>query len=166
VVAIGVVLTYLTMLSTSIPVWATITQLRRERFIDTGLTVLYAIMSLLFVTDVAAGVLLFGHYRRRPRITLVWLLLGTGMAMIVVGILEFLLDFAEFNSPELGSRGMVSLGWLLWFIPLVAGIVVLVVTGIVRAVWRTSLQLEAQSAHSVESPKEGGTPSRAPGSRG
>jgi len=142
ILAIGIGLTYLTMLSTSVPVWATIVQLRRERTIDTGLTVLYAIFSVLYVTDIAAGVLLFGHSRRRPRFAWMWLLFGTGAAMIVIGILEVLFHFLIFAFPWFGE----SLEWLLWFIPLAAGIAVILSTAIVSAARQSSLQLEARAA--------------------
>ena len=156
VLSIGITLTYLTMLSTSIPVWATIVQLRRERIIDTGLTVLYATVSLLFVTDVAAGILLFGHSRRRPRFACMWLLLGTGGAMIVVGILELLFGFLISDFPELDYGG-VYLDWLLWFIPLVAGTALILATAIVSAAQRSTLRLEAQTALPIETPIRSGT---------
>jgi hypothetical protein len=147
VIAIGTGLTYLTMLSTSVYVWATITRLRRERAIGTGLTVLYMILSLLFVTDIAAGVLLFGHSRRRPRLALAWLLLGTGVAMIVVGVLDSFFGFLDFVFPVVGEIGFVSgIDWLEWGIPVVAGSVVILVTGIVAVVRRSALRLEAQRA--------------------
>lgn len=154
VLAIGISLTYLTMLSTSIPVWATIVNLRREGILDTGLAVLYATMSLLFVTDVAAGVLLFGQSRRRPRFAWMWLLFGSGVTMIVVGILEVLFGFLIFDFPELDYGGM-DLGWLLWFIPLVAGIALILATAIVSAAQRSTLRLEAQTALSIETPTRG-----------
>jgi hypothetical protein len=147
VVAIGSGLTYLTMLSTSVYVWATIAQLRRERTIGTGLTVLYMILSFIFVTDIAAGVLLFGHIRRRPRLAVVWLLLATGIAMIVVGVLDSFFDFLDFVFPVVGEVGFVfGIYWLEWGIPVVAGSVVILVTGIVALVRRSALRLEAQRA--------------------
>lgn len=143
VIAIGTGLTYLTMLSTSVYVWATITRLRRERTIGTGLTVLYMILSFLFVTDIAVGVLLFGHSRRRPRLALVWLLLGSGIAMIVVGVTDYFFGFLDGVFPELGFYGI---DWLDWVIPGVAGIVVILITGIVSVVRRSALRNEAQRA--------------------
>jgi hypothetical protein len=143
VVAIGSVLTYLAMLSTSVYAWAAITQLRRERIIGTGLTVLYTILSFLFITDIAAGVLLFGHSRRMPRLALMWLLLGSGIAMIVVGVLDFFFGFLAFLVPELGFYGV---DWLDWSIPIAVGIVVILVTGIVAVARRSALRLEAQRA--------------------
>jgi hypothetical protein len=143
VIAIGTGLTYLTMLSTSVYVWATITRLRRERTISTRQTVLYMILSFLFVTDIAAGVLLFGHSRRRPRLALVWLLLGSGIAMIVLGVTDYFFGFLDSLFPELGSY---DIDWLDWVIPIVAGIVVILVTGIVAVVRRSTLRLEAQRA--------------------
>jgi hypothetical protein len=143
VVAIGGSLSYLTMLSTSVYVWAAIAQLRRERIIGTGLTVLYMLLSFIFVTDIAAGVLLFGHSGRRPRLALVRLLLGTGIAMIVVGVTDYFFGFLDGAFPELGFYGI---DWLDWVIPVVAGIVVILVTGIVAVVRRSALRLEAQRA--------------------
>lgn len=64
VAAGSVVLTYFTMLSTSVYGWASIIQLRRERRINTVLAVLYAILLLVFVADTVAGILLFVHSRR------------------------------------------------------------------------------------------------------
>ena len=86
VVVIGSGLTYLAMLSTSVYAWAAIAQLRRERTIGTGLAVLYTLLSLVFVGDIATGILLFGHYRRRPRLALVIVLLAFGLVMAVAGV--------------------------------------------------------------------------------
>jgi hypothetical protein len=132
VVAIGSGLTYLAMLSTSIYVWAAIAQLRRERIIGTLLTILYAIMSLVFVADIAAGIMLFGHSRRRPRLALVVVLLSTGLSMIASGIVAF-----EF---ELDLTGIVSIALV------IAGFIVVLATAIVSVVKRSSLKLEAQRA--------------------
>ena len=63
-IAGSVVLTYLTMLSTSVYGWASITVLRRERRIGTVLSVLYTILLFIFVADIVAGILLFAHSRR------------------------------------------------------------------------------------------------------
>ena len=93
----GSVLTYLAMLSTSVFSWATIAQLRRERVIGTGLTILYTILSLIFVTDIAAGVMLFGHSRRRPRVALIVLLLTAGLVTIGLAV------FAHFGSLSVVS---------------------------------------------------------------
>lgn len=141
--AIGIVLTYLTMLSTSVYSWAAIAQLRRERVIGKGLTVLYAILSFLFVTDVAAGVLLFGHSRRRPRLAAVWLLVGTGIAMILVGALDYRYHFLDFIVPELG---FYHLDWLEWVAPIILGSGVILATAIVTVVRRSTLRIEAQKA--------------------
>jgi hypothetical protein len=150
VVAVGSGLTYLTMLSTSVKAWATITQLRRERMIGTGLTVLYTIMSFLFVTDIAAGVLLFGHSRQRPRLALVWLLLESGIALIVIGVLDSFFGFLDFVFPVVGEVGFVfGIYWLEWGIPVIAGSVVILVTGIIAVVRRSALRLEAQRAVSA-----------------
>jgi hypothetical protein len=56
--------TYLAMLSTSVPGWASIIQLRREGRIDTAQTVGYAILLLVFIADIVAGILLFARARR------------------------------------------------------------------------------------------------------
>ena len=63
-IAGSVVLTYLTMLSTSVYGWASITVLRRKRRVGTVLSVLYAILLFVFVADIVAGILLFAHSRR------------------------------------------------------------------------------------------------------
>jgi hypothetical protein len=139
-VAIGSGLTYLAMLSTSIYVWAAIAQLRRERIIGTGLTILYAILSLIFVTDIAAGIMLFGHSRRRPRLALVVVLLSTGLAMITLGLL-FMLGIVGFVSEPKYDPYMS-----VWISFVVAGIVVVLATAIVSVVKRSTLKLEAQRA--------------------
>jgi hypothetical protein len=129
-VAIGSGLTYLAMLSTSIYLWATIAQLRRERVVGTGLTILYAILSLIFVTDIVAGILLFGHSRRRPRLALVVVLLSTGTAVIAPGLLL------------LSAYGYTTFTGVV----LLIGAVVILTTAIVSVVKRSSLKLEAQRA--------------------
>jgi hypothetical protein len=146
VIAIGIGLTYLTMLSTSVYAWATITQLRRERVIGTGLAILYTILTCLFVTDVAAAVLLFGHSRRRPRLALVWLLCATGIAMIAVGVLFSLGFFKDvFPLPDVYPVNLLER-----VIPLVVGIVLVLATVIVSVLRRSSLRLEAQAAAARE----------------
>lgn len=80
-------LTYLAMLSTSVYTWAAIIQLRRDGVVGIGLTILYALLSLIFVTDIAAGILLFGHSRGRPGRALVIVLLTLGLALAVPGFL-------------------------------------------------------------------------------
>lgn len=62
--AIAAVLTFLTMLSTSVYGWATIVRLRRERRIGRALGVLYTVLLFVFVADIVAGILLFAHSRR------------------------------------------------------------------------------------------------------
>ncbi|MEO6533386.1 MAG: hypothetical protein ABIO06_07410 [Pseudolysinimonas sp.] len=151
VIAIGIGLTYLTMLSTSVYAWATIAQLRRERVIGTGLAILYTILTCLFVTDVVAAVLLFGHSRRRPRLALAWLLTATGAAMIVGGVLDFFLGFLKGLVPELGYS---AIGWLEWMIPIAVGVAVILATGIVSFVRRASLRLEAQAAAALDASTE------------
>lgn len=151
IVAIGSGLTYLTMLSTSVYAWATIAQLRRERVIGSGLTLLYSILCFLFVTDIAVGVLLFGHSRRRPRLALAWLFFGTGIALIVVGVLDYFFGFLSLVFPILGFLTINEpvfyfngTDWLEWGTPVAVGIVVILVTGIVGVVRRSALRLEAQ----------------------
>lgn len=61
IVAIGIALNYIAMISTSIYGWATVAALRREGRINRVLAVLYSI--LLFVADTVAGILLFAHSR-------------------------------------------------------------------------------------------------------
>jgi hypothetical protein len=62
--AIAIGLTYLAMLTTSTYGWPTISQLRRDGRIHPGLAVLYRVMLLVFVADVAAGILLYVHSGR------------------------------------------------------------------------------------------------------
>lgn len=92
-VVIGTGLTYLAMLSTSVYSWAAIAQLRRERIITTGHAVLYSILSFLFVTDTATGILLFGHTRRRPALAMVIVLLSLGSVLAAVSVVFFLFSF-------------------------------------------------------------------------
>jgi hypothetical protein len=138
VVAIGGGLTYLTMLSTSVYLWAAIARLRRERIIGTGLTVLYMILSFLYVTDIAASVLVFGHSRRRPRLALVVLLLSVG-ALFVTYAIGTLTDGqgAGWNDPSI---------FLQWVIPLVIGGGLILATLIVSVIRRSTLRLEAERA--------------------
>jgi hypothetical protein len=86
--AIGFGLTYPAMLSTSIYSWAAIAQLRREGILKTWQAVLYAILSLSYVTDVAAAVLLFGHARRRPTRALVIVMLSFGLLLAALAIVD------------------------------------------------------------------------------
>jgi hypothetical protein len=143
-VAIGSGLTYLTMLSTSVYVWAAIAQLRREGIIGRGLTVLYTILSLLPVTDIAAGVLLFGHYRRRPRLGLFIVLLSAGLLTIALGVggLGGLFGYNPLQYPPyfLDPAGFLSISLI------ILGTAVILVTGIVAVVRRSALRLEAQRA--------------------
>lgn len=113
-VPLEITLTYIAMVATSFYGWASIARLRRDRVISTGLVVLYSILLLVFVTDIVAGILLFGHSRRRPGLALAVVLLVLGVALAVPG---FLID------------GLVWLG--------VAGVVVVVATIVVGFI-RTS----------------------------
>jgi hypothetical protein len=137
-VAIGSGLTYLALLSTSVYTWAAIAQLRRDKIIGTPLTVLYVILSLVFVTDIAAAVLLFGHYQRRPRRALVVLLLAIGLLVLASGILIFSIDptFIDDVNPASGTGFVVA----------VVGLTAIVTTGIITFVQRTSMRDEAQQA--------------------
>lgn len=163
---VGIVLTCLTMLSTSIPVWAAIARLRRERTIGTGLTILYAAMSLVFVTDIAAAVLVFGHSRRRPRLALLWVLIGTGAALIGIGLIGFYLGSVAdgFNLGSLATSlhleiavGLV--GWAPLGIIVLGGGVILA-TIIVSVVRRSTLRLEALNASTPTPPAETAVPRR------
>ena len=89
IVIAGTILTYLLLLSTSIYGWAAIIQLRRERSIGTGLTVLYALLLLVFVVDIAGAVMVFGHSRRRAGTALVVLLLTVGAALVAIWAVLF-----------------------------------------------------------------------------
>ncbi len=152
----GIGVTYLTLLSTSIPVWATIAQLRRERTIGTGLTVLYALLSLVFVTDIAAGVMVFGHSRRRPRLALMWLTIATGATVIGLGLIVLLASLGMLGF--LGDFGYFfdsSLQHLPTWIPInliAIGIGVILVAIIVSALRRSTLRLEARAARAAETP--------------
>ena len=107
VVAIGSGLTYLAMLSTSVYAWAAIAQLRRERIIGTGLAVLYTLLSLVFVTDIATGILLLGHYRRRPILALVIVLLSFGLILGGIGLWIGLETGFSFDTSQ-GHYGGIS----------------------------------------------------------
>jgi hypothetical protein len=142
-VAIGSVLTYLTMLSTSIYAWAAIARLRRERVIGTGLTVLYMFLSFVFVTDIVAGVLLFGHSRRRPGLAVVVVLLSFGLILVVLGSQSF--------DPVAGRY--FDLEWLIYVGVIgIALILATVVISLVRlfVVRRRTRQLSAAAAEVTE----------------
>jgi hypothetical protein len=154
VVAVGIALTYITMLSTSIDVWAAIARLRRERIIGTGLTVLYVILSLLFVFDIAAAAIVFGHSRRRPRLACAVLFLSVGAVFIAIGIssLQFLLD------DGFGFGWSDPSFYLQWVIPGGVGVLVLLATGVVCVLRRSTLRLEAQQAALARRSETGSTP--------
>jgi heme exporter protein D len=141
---IGVVLTYLAMLSTSVYVWAAIVQLRRERIIGTGLTVLYGILSLVFVTDIVAGVMLFGHYRKRPRLAVVCVLLSAGLMTIAIAIVGHIASFNAVNADYADSGPDPLL--LVWIGVGISGAAAIVITLIVSVVRRSALRDEAQRA--------------------
>jgi hypothetical protein len=160
VVAIAAGMTYLTMLSTSVYVWATIAQLRKQRIIGTGLTVLYAILSLLFVMDIAAALLLFAHSRRRPRLGVVWLFIGTGIALVALGILDYFTNFFDTVFFVVGVLNKdYGVPWLEWGVPTVLGLVAILITGVIALVRRSSLHREAQAARAVISPTQSADPS-------
>ena len=147
--AMGIGLSYLAMLSTSVYSWAAIARLRRERIIGTGLTALYAIMSVLFFTDTAASVLLFGHSRRRPRLAIVWVLIATGVTVITLGLLFFLFSFLV-DSWRLGDEfgyffGVGSLGWVPISV-IIFAIAVTLATLVVSYGRRSTLRVEGQQA--------------------
>jgi hypothetical protein len=128
-VPLEITLTYLAMLSTSVYGWASIARLRRDRVIGTGLTVLYSILLLIFVTDIVVGILLFGHSRRRPGVALAIVFLALGVALAAVPFL--LTDGVEW----LGFPGVVVEGveWVG-----LAGVVVIVATIVISLTrsWR------------------------------
>ena len=80
VLAIGVPLTWLAMVSTSVYGWATIIRLRREGSLRTSLAVLYILGLATFVVDIAVGIELFGRSRRRS---------GVGLAVALLALLAF-----------------------------------------------------------------------------
>ena len=123
VVAIGAGLTYMVVLSTSVYAWAAIVQIRRDGIIKPWLAVLYAILSLVFVTDTATGILLFGHGRRRPKLALVIVLLSFGLGLAGVG---------------LGLDLSFGFGWIS-----VAGIVALLAAIVVGVVLLPALRRES-----------------------
>ena len=63
-VAFATVLTYLTMISTSVYGWATVALLRRQRRIGTAFAVIYSILLCVFVADTVVGIVLFVLVRR------------------------------------------------------------------------------------------------------
>jgi hypothetical protein len=144
VVAVGSGLTYLAILSTSVYVWAAIAQLRRDRIIGTRLTVLYAILSLIPVTDVAASVLLFGHYRRRPRLALVAILLSIGLLALVFGLI-----ITSVNPAFKTGYDPITLGG---YILAIVGMAVILPTAVVSIVRRSTLRAEAQRATVAREP--------------
>jgi hypothetical protein len=89
IVISGTILTYLLLLSTSIYGFAAIARLRRERSIGTGLTVLYVLLLLVFVVDIAGAVMVFGHSRRRAGTALVVLLLTVGAVLVAIWAILF-----------------------------------------------------------------------------
>jgi hypothetical protein len=120
-------LTYLAMISTSIYGWASIVQLRRERAIGTGLAVLYGIMLAIFVTDIVAGIMLFGHSRRRPGFALFIVFMVLGLTLLSVQ--AFLVPGIELLGLGFLVEGVTWLD--------VAGIAVIVATVVVAVVVRT-----------------------------
>lgn len=123
IAATSIVFTYLAMLSTSIYGWASIVRLRRERTITTRLTVLYTILLALFMTDIAAGIMLFGHARRRPMTALLWVLIAFGALLAVAGL----------SPAALVDPADLPPGWMVVSIIGVAVILATVVFAIVRA---------------------------------
>ena len=141
--AIGTGLTYLALLSTSVYAWAAIAQLRGERVIGTGLTIAYVIMSLVFVTDIVAGVLLFGHARRRPRLALVVLLLSVGLVVIAFGLVGL---FGGFGYVPFQYPSEVDPIAIVVIILFSVGLAVIVPTIIVSVARRSTLRDERQRA--------------------
>lgn len=89
IVIAGTILTYLLLLSTSIYGFAAIARLRRERSIGIGVTVLYTLLLLVFVVDIAGAVMVFGHSRRRAGTALVVLLLTVGATLVAIWAVLF-----------------------------------------------------------------------------
>ncbi len=158
----GSVLSYLAMLSTSVYSWAAIARLRRERTIGTGLTILYTILSLGFVTDTAAGVMLFGHARRRPRVAVIVLLLTAGLVTIGLAVLAHFVTLSVVNVDYYGGPGLSPSPdpWVTaWITVGVVGVGVILATVIFALANRSTLRTEAQQAK----PKvEASTESEAP----
>ena len=146
---IGSVLTYLAMLSTSVYLWAAVAQLRRERAISIGLTVLYVILSLLPFIDIAAGILVFGHSRRRPRLALTVVLLLACLVVMAAGVGLFFL-YGGFDPPHIYYESSTDAALKTSFtiiIPVVmfaVGIAGVIATIIVNARPRSALRIEAQ----------------------
>ena len=139
--AIGFGLTYPAMLSTSIYAWAAIAQLRREGIIKTWQAVLYAILSLFYVTDVAAGVLLFGHARRRPTLALVIVMLSSGLLLAGLAIVDSVGRSLTFDSGDTLTFGSDdTFGWML----VVPGILVLLAAIVVSVVLIPRLRRESE----------------------
>ena len=129
-------LTYLAMLSTSVYGWASIVRLRRERRIGTGLAVLYTILLFIFVTDIAAGIMLFGHSRGRPIAALVANVFTLGVIVTIVGFAIAALS-ADWESFSLAG----------WINPVSASGVTLALAAAVFAIVRTVLlRRRAQAA--------------------
>lgn len=63
-VAVATVLTYLTMISTSVYGWATVALLRRQGGLGKVFATLYSILLCVFVADTVVGIVLFALVRR------------------------------------------------------------------------------------------------------
>jgi hypothetical protein len=149
-------MTYIVGLSTSFYGWAAIIQMRRERSLSKVLTVVFAILLFVPLADTVVGVLLFG--RRRPRLALVVALLTVGVLSTVVGLLISALDIYPDGSYQLDGFGIAG------FVVAGIGLTVILVTGIVALVRRTTLRIERREAslptivriESAESEKKAG----------
>jgi hypothetical protein len=150
VVWFGIVLTYLTMTSTSVYGWAAIVALRRERKINRVLTAVYAILLFGFFTDVAVGVMLFGHSRRRPRFALIVMLLVTGVALIALGLFGIYTLPGFARSLDL-PRSFYTLG-AIPIIVLVLGIAMVAGSIVVGVLERSALRTETQQAALATTP--------------
>lgn len=144
----GSVLTYLAMLSTSVYAWAATAQLRRERTIGTGLTVLYTVLSLFFVTDIVAGIMLFAHSRRRPRVATIVLLVPAGLAIVGLAVLAHFGTLYVDNVDYIRGPGLSPPDPLLaaWVTVGAIGVGVILATVIVAIAKRSTLRTEAQRA--------------------
>ena len=154
---IGSGLTYLAMLATSIYAWATIARLRREKTIGSGLAVLYTFLTLGFVTDTAAGVLLFGHARKRPGLALTIVLIVTG---VILAVPRFLIDTVQAPYGEWWTALKVTLAWVS-----VAGMALIVGTIVIAAARWVVLRRRGLAATATETDESAPVPDSPPAIR-
>jgi hypothetical protein len=151
---IGIGLTYLTMLSTSVYAWATIARLRREKTIGSGLSVLYTFLTLGFLTDTAAGILLFGHARRRAGLALTIVLITTGA---ILAAPRFLIDYVQLPPTADFQDMKLTLAWIsVSGMALIVGTIIVALTRwvVVRRRRRTATAIEGSVSESAPVPVE------------